>query len=41
MLEDVGLRQKLSKNAYELASQVFSRGASDQIITKAINSCAR
>jgi len=40
MLENAGLRQELSRKAYELASRIFSREASDQIITKAIHSCA-
>jgi len=40
-LENDGLRQKLSENAYALASRIFSHEALDQIIIKAINSCAR
>lgn len=40
-LENAGLRQELSRNAYELASRIFSREASDKLIINAIHSCAR
>lgn len=40
-LENIGLRRELSKRAYELASRIFSREASDKLIINAMHSCAR